>query len=63
MHLVLPGFGLYNYLLTGLVGLSTISFVTLAYCSSIIVPTSACELETTTAQQGLVIAVPIAGKS
>ncbi|KAI8421222.1 hypothetical protein MSG28_008285 [Choristoneura fumiferana] len=55
------GFGLYNYLLTGLVGLSTISFVTLAYCSSIIVPTSACELETTTAQQGLVVAVPIAG--
>ncbi|XP_063540124.1 solute carrier family 22 member 11-like [Cydia strobilella] len=54
------GYGLYSYLIIALAGASTISFVALIYGSTIIVPASACELETTTAQQGLVVGVPVA---
>jgi hypothetical protein len=45
-----------------LAGVSTVSFVALMYGSTIIVPTSACELDTTGAQQGLLVGVPVAGK-
>ncbi|XP_063367367.1 synaptic vesicle 2-related protein-like [Cydia amplana] len=55
------GYGLYSYLVIAVAGASTIAFVTLLYGSSIIVPASACELETTSAQQGLVVGVPVAG--
>ncbi|XP_047996901.1 solute carrier family 22 member 6-A-like [Leguminivora glycinivorella] len=55
------GYGLYNYLMVALAGASGIAFIALAYGSSIIVPTSACELATSGAQQGLQMALPIGG--
>ncbi|XP_013192893.1 arabinose-proton symporter [Amyelois transitella] len=55
------GFGLYNLLLTSLAGLVIISFACIVYGSTIIVPSSACELETTAAQQGLLASAPIIG--
>ncbi|XP_053605975.1 uncharacterized protein LOC128672698 [Plodia interpunctella] len=57
------GFGLYNLLLTSLAGLVIISFGCIVYGSTIIVPSSACELETTPTQQGLLASAPIIGKS
>lgn len=56
-----PGFGLYSYVLTSLAGLVIISFGCIGYASTIIVPASACELETTGAQQGLLASSPIIG--
>ncbi|XP_049871232.1 synaptic vesicle 2-related protein-like [Pectinophora gossypiella] len=55
------GYGLYSHLLTVLTGLSIISYVFVIYSSTIIVPTSACELQTTSAQQGLLVAGPLVG--
>ncbi|CAB3227011.1 unnamed protein product [Arctia plantaginis] len=55
------GFGLYGYLLTVLTGYGIISFACIAFGSMFIVPTSACELQTTSGQQGLLAAGPIAG--
>ncbi|XP_047025983.1 putative transporter svop-1 [Helicoverpa zea] len=55
------GFGLYSYIMTCLTGVSVISFVCICYCSTIIVPTSACELETTISQQGLLASGPTVG--
>ncbi|XP_038221676.1 synaptic vesicle 2-related protein-like [Zerene cesonia] len=55
------GFGLYNYVLVGAIGLITIAFVTVSYSTTIIVPASACELETTVTQRGLLAAGPIVG--
>ncbi|CAG9580136.1 unnamed protein product [Danaus chrysippus] len=53
------GFGLYSIVLLSLSGLIIISLVCIAYASTIIVPASACELETTTSQKGLLAAVPV----
>nr|XP_032515777.1 putative transporter svop-1 isoform X1 [Danaus plexippus plexippus] len=53
------GFGLYSVVLLSLSGLIIISLVCIAYASTIIVPASACELETTTSQKGLLAAVPV----
>ncbi|CAB3246956.1 unnamed protein product [Arctia plantaginis] len=47
------GFGLYGFLLTCLTSLILISFTCIAYGSPFIVPTSACELKTTSSQQGM----------
>ncbi|XP_063548029.1 solute carrier family 22 member 13-like [Cydia strobilella] len=55
------GYGIYNYLIIALAGIGTIAFVALTFGSTIIVPASACELATTSAQQGLLIAVPVLG--
>ena len=56
------GFGLYSYLLVSVSGLIIISVVFVAYGNTIIVPTSACELGTTTAQRGILAAAPLIGK-
>lgn len=55
------GFGLYSYLLTTLAGLAIISFAFIAYGSTILIPASACELETTSGQQGALAAAPVVG--
>ncbi|XP_050349463.1 synaptic vesicle 2-related protein-like isoform X2 [Nymphalis io] len=55
------GFGLYSYLLLSVSGLVVIAVVCTAYGNTIIVPTSACELQTTTAQRGVLAAVPVVG--
>ncbi|XP_059054537.1 putative transporter svop-1 [Achroia grisella] len=55
------GFGLYSYILTALTGLVIISFACIVFSSTIIVPSSACELETTGVQQGLLASAPIIG--
>ncbi|KAM3956304.1 synaptic vesicle 2-related protein [Aphomia sociella] len=55
------GVGLYSYILTALTGLVIISFACIAYGGTIIVPASACELETTSAQQGLLVSAPLIG--
>ncbi|XP_045496506.1 synaptic vesicle 2-related protein-like [Colias croceus] len=55
------GFGLYNYILVTGIGLITIAFVTVSYCTTIIIPASACELETTVTQRGLLAAGPVVG--
>ncbi|KAJ2947315.1 hypothetical protein O0L34_g17028 [Tuta absoluta] len=53
------GFGLYSWLLTALNGLSIIAYACTLYSSTIVVKTSACELKTTTSQQGLLAGAPI----
>ncbi|XP_072949755.1 synaptic vesicle 2-related protein-like [Epargyreus clarus] len=55
------GFGLYSYILTSFAGFAIISFGCIAYGTTIIIPTSACELGTTTAQQGFLAAAPLVG--
>ncbi|KAL0831768.1 hypothetical protein ABMA28_001307 [Loxostege sticticalis] len=55
------GFGLYSYLLVALTGFLIIAFACVGFSSMFLIPTSACELETTTAQQGLLAAGPIVG--
>ncbi|XP_063893937.1 putative transporter SVOPL [Helicoverpa armigera] len=55
------GFGLYSYIMTCLTGIAVIAYVSIAYASTIIVPTSACELETTISQQGLLASGPTVG--
>ncbi|XP_041968041.1 synaptic vesicle 2-related protein-like [Aricia agestis] len=55
------GFGLYSYLMTVLAGLIVISQVCVAYGTTIIIPASTCELETTGAQRGALAAVPVVG--
>lgn len=62
LDLILSGFGLYNFLHTVLTGLIIISFACIAYGTTILVPASACELGTTTAQQGMLAAAPFMGK-
>ncbi|XP_063893868.1 synaptic vesicle 2-related protein [Helicoverpa armigera] len=57
------GFGLYSYIMTSLAGFAIISFACVVYASTIIVPSSACELETTTSQQGLLAAGPVVGST
>ncbi|XP_028026289.1 synaptic vesicle 2-related protein-like [Bombyx mandarina] len=57
----ISGFGLYSILLVILVGVSIISFVCIGYSSTILVPTSACELQTTSSQQGILAAGPVVG--
>lgn len=47
--------------MTSLAGVAIISFVCIVYASTIIVPTSACELGTTGSQQGLLAAGPVVG--
>ncbi|XP_049870520.1 putative transporter SVOPL [Pectinophora gossypiella] len=54
-------FGPYSYMLTVLTGVSIISYACMVYSSTIIVPTSACELGTTHSQQGLLVAGPLVG--
>ncbi|XP_028161215.1 synaptic vesicle 2-related protein-like [Ostrinia furnacalis] len=55
------GFGLYSYLLVALTGFLIIAFAAIAYSTTLIIPTSACELGTTSGQQGLLAAAPIVG--
>ncbi|XP_026330341.1 putative transporter svop-1 [Hyposmocoma kahamanoa] len=55
------GFGLYSYLLTSLTGLCIISYACVVYGGTFIVPASACELGTTTSQQGILVAGPVLG--
>ncbi|CAG9787449.1 unnamed protein product [Diatraea saccharalis] len=55
------GFGLFTFLYSTLIGFIIITFVFISYGSTIIVPTSACELETTTTQQGMLAAAPVIG--
>ncbi|CAH0723973.1 unnamed protein product, partial [Brenthis ino] len=55
------GFGLYSYLIASLSGLVIISVACIAYGTTIIIPTSACELKTTTAQRGILAATPLVG--
>ncbi|XP_026727173.1 solute carrier family 22 member 6-like [Trichoplusia ni] len=55
------GYGLYSHIMTGLTGITIISFVCIVFSSTIIVPTSACELGTTSSQQGLLAAGPVVG--
>ncbi|KPI99494.1 Synaptic vesicle 2-related protein [Papilio xuthus] len=57
----LAGFGLYNYNLTALTGFIIIAYACIAFGTTIIIPASACELETTNAQQGLIAAGPLVG--
>uniref|UniRef100_A0A2A4JLT5 Major facilitator superfamily (MFS) profile domain-containing protein n=1 Tax=Heliothis virescens TaxID=7102 RepID=A0A2A4JLT5_HELVI len=57
------GFGLYSYIMTSLAGFTIISFACVVYASTIIVPSSACELATTTSQQGLLAAGPVVGST
>ncbi|KAI8421227.1 hypothetical protein MSG28_008289 [Choristoneura fumiferana] len=55
------GFGLYSYLNTLLAGFAIIAMSCLVYGATFIVPASACELQTTGAQQGLLVAAPVVG--
>ncbi|XP_048006261.1 uncharacterized protein LOC125241700 isoform X2 [Leguminivora glycinivorella] len=55
------GFGLYSYINTFLSGLSIISMACVVYGSTLTVGASACELQTTGAQQGLLVAAPVIG--
>ncbi|XP_013137725.1 PREDICTED: putative transporter ZK637.1 [Papilio polytes] len=57
----LAGFGLYNYNLTALTGFIIIAYACIAFGTTIIIPASACELGTTSAQQGLIAAGPLVG--
>lgn len=57
-----PGFGLYNWFHTLVTGAVVVSFACVAYSNTIIVPTSACELGSTSTQQGLMASVPMIGK-
>lgn len=43
-------------------GLNHIAFVCMAFSATVIVPASACDLETTTTQQGAMVAAPYIGK-
>ncbi|XP_061704336.1 putative transporter svop-1 [Cydia pomonella] len=54
-------FGLYSYINTICSGVAIISMACLVYGTTIIVPASACELQTTRAQQGLLVAAPVVG--
>ncbi|KAL4702827.1 hypothetical protein ACJJTC_003985, partial [Scirpophaga incertulas] len=53
------GFGLYSFSYAMLTGLIINAYIFVAFGSSIIVPTSACELNTTTGQQGVLAASPV----
>ncbi|XP_013192894.1 solute carrier family 22 member 6 [Amyelois transitella] len=55
------GFGCYSYILTALAGLITVSFMWISTSVSIVIPASACELETNSGQQGLMAAAPVVG--
>ncbi|XP_073952735.1 solute carrier family 22 member 6-like [Choristoneura fumiferana] len=55
------GFGLYSFLNTMLSGLAIISMACLVYGSTIVVPASACELQTTGSQRGILVAAPVIG--
>ncbi|CAG9787447.1 unnamed protein product [Diatraea saccharalis] len=55
------GYGLYSVSMAALTGIVIISFACIFYSSTIIVPVSACELDTTSAQQGILVAGPIVG--
>ncbi|XP_063386248.1 solute carrier family 22 member 21-like [Cydia fagiglandana] len=55
------GYGLYSYINTFLAGLSIMSLACVVYGSTLTVGASACELQTTGAQQGLLVAAPVIG--
>ncbi|XP_045767301.1 putative transporter svop-1 [Maniola jurtina] len=55
------GFGLYSYLVVSLAGMIVIALVCTAFGTNIIVPTSACELGTTTTQRGMLAGAPVIG--
>ncbi|XP_068622772.1 putative transporter SVOPL [Battus philenor] len=55
----MAGFGWYSYAITALSGFSTIAFACIVFSTTFIIPTSACELGTTSAQQGLLASIPI----
>ncbi|XP_068627096.1 putative transporter SVOPL [Battus philenor] len=59
--LEMAGFGCYSYYITALIGFLVIAFVCIVYGITIIIPASACELETTNAQQGYIAAGPVVG--
>ncbi|KAL0831770.1 hypothetical protein ABMA28_001309 [Loxostege sticticalis] len=55
------GFGLYSVLYILMTGLAIIAFACISYSTTFILPTSACELATTVAQQGVIAAAPVVG--
>ncbi|CAF4817446.1 unnamed protein product [Pieris macdunnoughi] len=55
------GFGRYSYTVIGAIGVNTIAYACITYGTTIIVPSSACELHTTSTQRGLLAAGPIIG--
>ncbi|XP_073952752.1 synaptic vesicle glycoprotein 2B-like [Choristoneura fumiferana] len=55
------GFGKFNFSMTVVCGLMIIAMVFESLSVSYLVPASACELNTTTVQQGLIAAVPLVG--
>ncbi|XP_013137724.1 PREDICTED: putative transporter SVOPL isoform X2 [Papilio polytes] len=57
----LAGFGLYSYNLTALTGFIIIAYACISFGTTMIIPTSACELKTTNAQQGFIAAGPLVG--
>ncbi|CAK1579067.1 unnamed protein product [Parnassius mnemosyne] len=56
------GFGPYSYVLTTLAGFITIAYMCVCYATTIIIPASACELGTTTSQQGYIASGPRFGE-
>ncbi|XP_023940985.1 putative transporter svop-1 [Bicyclus anynana] len=55
------GFGLYNYLVVSMAGFIVIALVCIAFSTTIIIPTSACELGTTSSQRGILAGAPVVG--
>ncbi|XP_039750875.1 putative transporter svop-1 [Pararge aegeria] len=55
------GFGLYSYLVVSLAGCIVLALVCIAFGTTIIIPTSACELGTTSSQRGILAAAPVVG--
>ncbi|KAJ0177597.1 hypothetical protein K1T71_006470 [Dendrolimus kikuchii] len=55
------GFGLYSYTLIALTGAMILSSAFITYGSTILVPASACELQTNSGQQGALAAAPVVG--
>ncbi|XP_028161185.1 putative transporter svop-1 [Ostrinia furnacalis] len=55
------GFGLYSLIYVVMAGFAIIAFACITYSTTYIVPTSACELDTNIAEQGIIAATPIVG--
>lgn len=58
-----PGYGPYNYFQTATTGLAIVAYALVGFSGTMVVPTSACELGTTPAQQGILAAIPFIGLS
>ncbi|CAG9135960.1 unnamed protein product [Plutella xylostella] len=55
------GYGPYNYFQTATTGLAIVAYALVGFSGTMVVPTSACELGTTPAQQGILAAIPFIG--